>query len=302
MKIKTALASLLIFSALTSNAEITMPSFFSDNMVLQQESTVTFRGTAKPNAKVTINTGWNNKKVDTKSDNQGNWAADITTPSFGGPFDIVITDGTSKTLNDVYVGEVWLCSGQSNMEMPMRGFTGQPVENSQEMIAEANNRRNIRLFRQENAWSTTCKNDIANAKWEKATSDAVAQFCAVGYVFADQLEKSLDVPVGIIQCAWSMSTIQAWMPRETFTTQFPDIELPNINGTEQDFGWLQGTPTLLWNAMVNPWKGFPIAGVLWYQGEANTPNAELYRKLIPAMVSDWRKLYNNENLPFYYAQ
>ena len=302
MKIKSSIASLFLFGALTANAEITMPSFFNDNMVLQQKSTVTFRGTANPDTKVTIKTGWDNKKINTKSDSQGNWTVDIATPGFGGPFDIVVSDGTAKTLNDVYVGEVWLCSGQSNMEMPMRGFTGQPVENSQEIIAEANSRRNIRLFRQENAWSTTGMNDIANAKWEKPTSDAVAQFSAVGYVFADQLEKSLDVPVGIIQCAWSMSTIQAWMPRETFTAQFPDIELPNINGTEKDFGWLQGTPTLLWNAMVNPWKGFPIAGVLWYQGEANTPNAELYRKLFPAMVSDWRKLFNNENLPFYYAQ
>lgn len=302
MKIKSTLASLFFFGALTANAEITMPSFFSDNMVLQQKSTVTFRGTADPDTKVTIKTGWDNKKVNTKSDNQGNWSVDIATPAFGGPFDIVVSDGTAKTLNDIYVGEVWLCSGQSNMEMPMRGFTGQPVENSQEMIAEANSRRNIRLFRQENAWSTTGMNDIANAKWELPSSDAVAQFSAVGYVFADQLEKSLDVPVGIIQCAWSMSTIQAWMPRETFASQFPDTELPDINGTEKDFGWLQGTPTLLWNAMVNPWKGFPIAGVLWYQGEANTPNAELYRKLFPAMVSDWRKLFNNENLPFYYAQ
>ena len=302
MKIRTIIASLFVISAMVSNAQITMPSFFNDNMVLQQNSIVTFRGTAKPNAKVTIDTGWNNKKVSTRSDDKGNWATEISTPTYGGPFDIVVSDGEAKTLKNVYVGEVWLCSGQSNMEMPLRGFTGQPVEGSLEMIAEASSHRNIRLFRQENAWSTTPLNDITNAKWELPTSDAVAQFSAVGYVFAEQLEKSLDVPIGIIQCAWSMSTIQAWMPRETFSTQFPDVKLPNIKGKEEDFGWLQGTPTLLWNAMVNPWKDFPIAGVLWYQGEANTPDAKLYGKLFPAMVNDWRKLFNNEKLPFYYAQ
>lgn len=302
MRIRTALASLFLISAIASEAEITMPSFFNDNMVLQQNSAVTFRGTAKPNAKVTVETSWNNKKVSTKSDENGNWATDVLTPAYGGPFDIVVSDGDIKTLKNIYIGEVWLCSGQSNMEMPLRGFTGQPVDGSQEMIAEANSQRNIRLFRQENAWSTTPLNDIPNAKWELPTSDVVSEFSAVGYVFAEQLEKSLDVPVGIIQCAWSMSTIQAWMPRETFSNQFPDIKLPNINGTEKDFGWLQGTPTLLWNAMVNPWKGFPIAGVLWYQGEANTPDAKLYSKLFPAMVNDWRKLFNNDSLPFYYAQ
>lgn len=302
MNIRNILTSLFAFVALTSSAEITMPSFFCDNMVLQQKSIVTFRGTAKPNSKVTIKTGWDNMKVCTQSDNDGNWATEIRTPAYGGPFDIVVSDDTSKVLNDVYVGEVWFCSGQSNMEMPLMGFTGQPVENSHEMIVGANGHRNIRLFRQGNAWSTTELNNIPNAKWELPTSDAVAQFSAVGYAFAEQLEKSLDVPVGIIQCAWSMSTIQAWMPRETFTSQFPEIALPDIKGEEKDFGWIQGTPTLLWNAMVIPWEGFPIAGVLWYQGEANTPNPEQYRRLFPAMVNDWRKLFRNDSLPFYYVQ
>lgn len=300
MKIKSILASAFLLGTLPSFAEVTMPAFFSDNMVLQQNSSVTFRGTAKPNAKVSIKTGWDNKTVTTKSDAQGKWTTDIATPAYGGPFDIKISDGTALTLNDIYVGEVWLCSGQSNMEMPLRGFTGQPVENSQEMIANANARRNIRLFRQENAWSTTELDNIDNAKWELPDSEAAAQFSAIGYVFGEQLEKSLNVPVGIIQCAWSMSTIQAWMPRETFESKFTDIKLPDVN--EKEFGWTQGTPTLLWNAMVNPWKGFPIAGVLWFQGEANTPNAELYSKLFPAMVKDWRKLFNNDSLPFYYAQ
>ena len=115
MRIRTALASLFLISAIASEAEITMPSFFNDNMVLQQNSAVTFRGTAKPNAKVTVETSWNNKKVSTKSDENGNWATDVLTPAYGGPFDIVVSDGEAKTLKNIYIGEVWLCSGQSNM-------------------------------------------------------------------------------------------------------------------------------------------------------------------------------------------
>lgn len=300
MKVRNILTSLCILGAFGANAKVTMPSFFSDNMVLQQNAKVTFRGTANPNSKIAIKASWNNEKISTKSDSQGNWSTEVETPSYGGPFNITVSDGTPFTLKDVYIGDVWFCSGQSNMEMPLRGFTGQPVTDSQELIATANGNRKIRLFRQENAWSTTELDDITNAKWQLPNSENAAQFSAVGYVFGDQLEKSLDMPIGIIQCAWSMSTIQAWMPRETFITQFQEIQLPDVNAKE--FGWTQGTPTLLWNAMVSAWKGFPIAGVLWYQGEANTPNAEQYRKLFPAMVNDWRKLFNNENLPFYYAQ
>lgn len=300
MKAKFFFLSLFLIVAFCADAKITMPAFFGNDMVLQQKSNVTFRGTAKPDSKVTISTGWNKEKKHTKSDAQGKWAIEVATPSFGGPFDITVSDGTPLTLHNVYVGEVWLCSGQSNMEMPLRGFTGQPVENSQDYIAKANANRRIKLFRQENAWSTTPLDDFSNVKWQSATSDAVADFSAIGYVFGDLLESSLNMPIGLIQCAWSMSTIQAWMPRETFANEFPEINLPNVNETE--FGWTQGTPTLLWNAMVNAWNGFPIAGVLWFQGEANTPNAEQYRKLFPAMVKDWRKFFNNEKLPFYYAQ
>ena len=297
---KAILFGTLFAGALLADAEVTLPSFLSDNMVLQQNSTVIFRGSAQPNARVTIDLGWSDKKIKTQADASGKWSSPISTPGYGGPYEITVSDGEAKTISGVYIGEVWLCSGQSNMEMPLRGFTGQPVADSQDYIAATSSRRNIRLFRQENAWSTTLVDDIDNATWQLPVSDAAADFSAIGYVFGEQLESSLDVPVGIIQCAWSMSTIQAWMSRETLSSQFPSVKLPDLDETE--FGWTQGTPTLLWNAMVNPWHGFPIAGVLWYQGEANTPDAALYRKLFPVMVKDWRQLFGNDDLPFYYAQ
>lgn len=291
---------ILVLGSLNMSAKVTLPTIFSDNMVLQQKSEVTFRGNAKPNAKVTISPEWNKQKVVVKTDSAGEWTAKISTPYYGGPFDITFNDGEELRLTGIMIGEVWFLSGQSNMEMPVKGYFGQPVHGSQDYIAKANPRRKIRLFRQENAWSTTEKEDIPNAEWTDASSTNVSRFSAVGYIFGDLLQESLDVPIGLIQCAWSMSKLEAWMPRALFENKFPDIQMPNVNGT--DFGWTQGTPTLLWNAMVNPWHGFPIAGVLWYQGEANTPDAQNYKRLFPSMVDEWRKFFNNEKLPFFYAQ
>ena len=295
-----AMAFIVAFSTHNAGAKVTLPSIFSDNMVLQQKSEVTFRGTARPNAKVAIFPGWDKKKTIATSDAEGRWTATVATPTFGGPYEITFNDGEELSFSGVMIGEVWFLSGQSNMEMPVKGFFGQPVIGSQDYIAKANPRRDIRLFRQENAWSTTLKNDIPNAEWTDASSANVSRFSAVGYFFGDLLQESLDVPVGLIQCAWSMSKLEAWMPRSLFEEKFPDIQMPDVNGT--DFGWTQGIPTLLWNAMVNPWQGFPIAGVLWYQGEANTPNAQNYKRLFPSMVDEWRKFFKNETLPFFYAQ
>ncbi|MGN1172675.1 MAG: sialate O-acetylesterase, partial [Muribaculaceae bacterium] len=302
MKLRHLFFFTLLALTLPAAAAIRLANIFGDGMVLQQNSTVVLRGDANPGALISVNPGWGGKALATKADADGKWALNVQTPAFGGPYSIIFKENgkQSITLSDVLIGEVWLCSGQSNMEMPVRGFRGQPVNGSADIIAAAKASRNLRLYRQPNAWKTTVADDIFDAHWTVANAKNVADFSAVGYVFADMLQSSLDVPVGIIQCAWSMSTIQAWMPRTTFEEMFPDIQMPDVNGTE--FGWTQGTPTLLWNAMVAPWRGFPIAGVIWYQGEANTPNAELYRSLFPAMVNDWRKLFVNDSLPFYYCQ
>lgn len=283
------------------DAKVTLPSHFGDGMVLQQKSSVPLHGTATAGAKVTINASWTKKAVVTKADADGAWSATLNTPTYGGPFTITVSDGTPLTLSNVLVGEVWVCAGQSNMEMPMKGFRGQPTHGTADLILSASPRLKIRLLQQKNDWATTEKPEIEPVKWTTATTDAVAEFSAVGYVFGKTIYDALDVPVGLIQCDWSMSTIETWMPRSTFEAKFPEISLPAVDG--KDFGWIQGTPTLAWNAMVAPWKGFPVAGVIWFQGEANTANAERYSRLFPAMVADWRAHFgNNDAMPFFYAQ
>ena len=153
------------------------------------------------------------------------------------------------------------------MEMPVKGFRGQPVFGSQPYIVSANPKRPLRLYTVKNAWSTIPQEAGVDGEWKEASPEDVADFSATAYFFGNQLQQSLDVPVGLIHCSWSMSKIEAWMNKETLSG-FPEIALPDV--IQREFGWTAGTPTLLWNAMVNPWKGFPVKGVIWYQGEANT--------------------------------
>ena len=304
--IKTLFKAFMLVAATAActsvaNAVVKPARIFSDNMVLQQNAVVRLHGTAKAKSEVKVSTDWNKNKLKTVADASGAWSVELPTPSYGGPYDIKITDGDGDvTLSDVLIGNVWVCGGQSNMEMPVKGFAGQPSHGTIDLIAKTHPSRELRLFRQPRDWSTTPKDSVIGGEWTRATSAAVADFSVVGYVFGNYIQEALDIPVGLIQCCWSNSKIEAWMARETFDSQFKDIELPTAGQTE--FGWREGTPTLLYNAMVNPWEGFPVAGAIWYQGEANSINPEPYRQLFPAMVEDWQKVFRNPEMPFYYVQ
>ena len=291
---------LICFSfLLKTEAKVTLTSIWGDNMVLQQQSEVTFSGTATSGKRVQATASWNNKKIQTNVDAKGEWKLSLQTPVAGGPYSITFSDGEDLTLQNILIGEVWFCSGQSNMEMPVKGFRGQPVFGSQPYIVSANPKRPLRLYTVKNAWSTIPQEAGVDGEWKEASPEDVADFSATAYFFGNQLQQSLDVPVGLIHCSWSMSKIEAWMNKETLSG-FPEIALPDV--IQREFGWTAGTPTLLWNAMVNPWKGFPVKGVIWYQGEANTPDPGLYKRLFPAMVSQWRTFFNNPQMPFYYVQ
>ena len=288
-----------LFFVLKTEAKVTLTSIWGDNMVLQQQAEVTFRGKATPGKRVYASASWNHRKIYADCDRNGQWTLALPTPEAGGPYTITFSDGEELTLKNILIGEVWFCSGQSNMEMPVKGFRGQPVYGSQPYIVSANHKRPLRLYTVKNDWSTTPKEEGIDGQWSEASSEEVADFSATAYFFGNLLQQSLDVPVGLIHCSWSMSKIEAWMDKETLS-HFSEVTLPDTN--QDKFEWAAGTPTLLWNAMVNPWKGFPVKGVIWYQGEANTPDPALYKKLFPAMVSQWRNFFHNAEMPFYYVQ
>lgn len=275
-------------------ANVSLPAIISNGMVLQQQANVSLWGKAKAGTKVSIVTSWNQKLYTVNSSNDGSWRLSVLTPKAGGPYKITFNDGSKLVLEDVLIGEVWLCSGQSNMEMPVKGFGNQPVLNSNDILTDAEE-PGVRLFRIEKKMSKTPQTEL-NAKWEHTDASTVKEFSAVGYQFARILQQRLKVPVGIIQSAYGGTDIEAWMNLKSLDG-FKDFKIPadTAKSTKND-------PGILFNAMINPIVGYAIKGTIWYQGENNRFNPRSYDKKMAAMVKLWRTLWGCGEWPFYYVQ
>ncbi len=287
--------TLFLFTG-TLSAKVTLPSIFSDGMVLQQKSNPSIWGKAEPSKKIEITTSWNQKKYQFLSSPDGSWKTELITHTAGGPYTITINDGTELILSDILIGEVWLASGQSNMEMPLKGFKDQPVLNSDEIIAQSNNPQ-IRLFQTKKvSWAMPL--DDCSGKWEVASPVSVTSFSAVAYGYAKILQEKLKVPVGIIQVAWGGTRIEAWMTANSLKS-FSDVWIPPV---ENKAFTSKNTPSGLYNGMINPLVGYGIKGVIWYQGETNRKNWYEYAKLLPAMVKEWRTVWGTGDWDFYYVQ
>lgn len=275
--------------------EFQIPSIFSDNMILQRNTSVCLWGTAAPNATVSIVTGWNQEQKTVNAASDGNWEAFVKTGDAGRPYNISITSaGVTKTIQNILLGEVWICSGQSNMTMPLSGWgVDLPVEGSAEAIAEATAYSDIRMFIAGRQTSLE-KKDNNTGSWQLASANAQG-FSAAAYFYALELRKKLGVPVGMVHISWPGSTIQAWISTEVLQL-YPEVNL-TISGD-----LTQRTPTVLYNGMLNPISRYIVKGVIWYQGEDNVGQADLYRKLFPAFVRNWRNTLGQGEIPFYYVQ
>ncbi|WP_184543500.1 sialate O-acetylesterase [Mucilaginibacter sp. FT3.2] len=468
----------LLFAVQLSFAKVSLPSVFSDNMVLQQKTKAAIWGKTQPGKKVTIATTWSGKKYSTVADADGNWKVKVSTPSYGGPFTIGISDGDITELKNVMIGEVWLCSGQSNMEMPVAGWG--KIKDYEKEMAEANY-PNIRLLQVEHVTSNLPLADakVTHGGWTPCTPENVAEFSSAAYFFARELYKKTNIPIGLIHTSWGGTVAEAWTsgtalriipdfvdPVTTVETEtkddaqknyllktqqwqnlivekdsgysqgkplwlaqdldvsqwhdmvlpsFLEKTLPNFDGVlwlhkkvtvpaewagkplklslgtvdDADITWFNGEkvgetnaynalrnytipgnlvkagdnvitirvfdsgsngglygdakllylaneggtqiplnnawqyhvglnlknmppyptdprspnrPSVLFNAMINPFTQFAIKGVIWYQGESNSGRAYQYRQLFPTMIQDWRTRWNEGNFPFYFVQ
>ena len=294
---KFILFQIMIFT-LTSglSAQIKLPSIFSNGMVLQQQSNVAIWGKAKPASAITLITSWDNVTYSVKSKNDSTWRIKVKTPVAGGPYSITIKNNTEIVLSDILIGEVWLASGQSNMEMPLKGFKDQPVRNATQLIEKAQNSK-IRFFDVENvSWQKPLDN--CNGVWKPSTPENATNFSAVAYLFACNLYDLLEIPVGIVQSDWGGTPVEAWMSADELST-YSDIAIPrekSMANTDKK------APAGLYNGMIHPIAGYGIKGAIWYQGEQNRDNPELYSKLFPDMVKQWRMEWGIGDFPFYYAQ
>lgn len=293
----------LIFTAIcclstlfAMKAEVKLPAFFSDGMVMQQQTNANLWGTAAPSKTVKVTTGWNNKVYTTTSDTKGNWKLSVSTPVAGGPYVITFNDGQQTLLKNILMGELWLCSGQSNMEMPMKGFKNQPVENANMDVMHSQN-ANLRLFTVKRTASLLPQSDVTG-NWQEATPESVREFSATAYYFGRLMQQQLNVPIGLIVTSWGGSACEAWMKPE-WLRAFPDAKIPQ---TEADIQSKNRTPTVLYNGMLHPFIGMSMRGVIWYQGEDNYNRASTYADMFTTLINGWRSEWKQGDFPFYYCQ
>ena len=273
-------------------AEVKLPKILGDNMVLQQQTEVRIWGWADPEEEVTVQ--FQDQKASTKADAQGRWLVKLRTPEAGGPYELAVAGKNNRlTLRNVLVGEVWVGSGQSNMEWPVSRS-----DNAQEEIAAAKYPK-IRLFSVAHKISDKPLDDCKGA-WVECSPETVPGFSAVAYFFGRHLHKELGVPVGLINSSWGGTICEAWTSREAL--QADEDFKPILDRGKQFNPKNPNQPSVLFNAMIHPILPFVIRGALWYQGESNVGRAAQYKKLFPTMIQDWRKAWQVGDFPFYYVQ
>ena len=273
-------------------AAVRLPAVIGSHMVLQRGTNATLWGWAAAAETVTVLASWSTNIWKATASNGGRWSTAITTPQAVGPHTIRIKGGNEIVLEDVLVGEVWVCSGQSNME-----WSGdQGLRQCQEEAPRATNSM-IRFFHIPKATADTPQ-DHLTARWVVCSPGEMIHFSAVGYFFGKHLNETLGMPVGLIHSNWGGTPAEVWTPRG-IVDEDPDLRAAAAK--LKPFAWWPHEPGVAYNAMIHPITPFRIAGVIWYQGESNVPTHGTYRKLFTRMIDGWRAAWNTE-LPFYFAQ
>lgn len=293
------LAIAAVCFAISASAKVELPSILCDNMVLQQNANVNLWGKATPNSKITITVSWAPlRRVQTTADKDGNWVAKVDTPAATfEPQTVKISDGETLTLRNILIGDVWVCSGQSNMEMPVKGFGRQPVENSLQYILSAGKEANrIRMFSVKRARSFEEQEDC-EGQWQVAAPESVANMSATAYFFAYNLAMGVDIPIGIINTSWGGTRVESWMPQAALEDILTKEQIEHKKTVHSI------KPTELYCAMIAPLRQFSAKGFLWYQGCSNLGDNDHYDTMMARMVEQWRKDWGDTTnaMPFYYV-
>ena len=315
-----------VYGGITGNyGGLSMSSLYADYMVLQRDVPLDIHGTANTGEKITVEIG--GQKASTTADNQGKWSVVLSPMQAAEDLTLTITAGKQrKVFSHVAVGEVWLCSGQSNM-----AFMLCQAESGKEDIAAADDPQ-LRLFDMKGRWETydvawpaSCLDSLNHLQyfrettWQPSTPSSASRFSAVGYYYGRMLRQKLGVPVGLICNAVGGAPTEAWVDRNSLETSFPNIL---SNWLQNDFiqDWVRGRaaknltndqtklgrhpyePCYLYESGILPLQQYPIKGVIWYQGESNAHNKDAHAKLFSLLVNGWRQNWNNPDMPFYFVQ
>ena len=300
---KILLVVLFVCSSLWSISNITLPRIFGSNMVLQRNKPINIWGWGDPGEKVTVQ--FNKQKQTVKAGKDGSWKIELAQEAAGGPFELVASGKNTISFENVMVGEVWICSGQSNMEWSVKNS-----DSAQREIRESDYPM-IRHIKVPRTVSPVPAKDITGGEWQAASPSTTADFTAVGYFFARKLFKELNVPIGLINTSWGGTMVESWISREAFEKSgdfknlFGAIPYDTIKAIADRGGKAvspNAYPTLLFNGMIQPLVPFSIRGAIWYQGESNVGRAFQYRKSFPLMIQDWRTHFGQGDFPFYFVQ
>lgn len=294
---------LLPFTALADG--LSLAGLFSDGMVLQRNADAPVWGWAAPGTSITVSPSWTKTRYKAKAGDDGRWDASVKTPEAGGPFTMTVRAGKDRHIvRDILIGEVWIFSGQSNMEDPVIGYVSQAVEGGMEEVLSASKFADkIHIFNVKEDTTNVLQRDVAT-RWEAASGPSVAAVSAIGWFFARRLHESLDVPVGIIANAWGGSNIEAWMSQEALDKaiqgKVPEETLDKIHRRKN--GRFPTKIASLWNGRMAPLAPYKVKGFVWYQGESNLKQP-FYNLLQQGMVSLWRSAWRDDKaeMPFLFT-
>ena len=327
LKTPLLFASILGLGLSALEADVALPNIFGDHMVLQREQANPVWGKADSGEQVTVSIDGQSHK--TKADQNGDWRVKLNAMAASAEPKVLQVSGLNNqvSISDVLVGEVWICSGQSNMQWSLSNTNNGPVE-----IATANHPQ-IRLISVPQVGTQEAQDNF-NGAWELCSPSTAGNFSAVGYLFGSRIHSALGVPVGLIDNAWGGSAAEAWVPRTVLEADGNYTELLNSwddkvaahtdemhaaklaefkawqaagkpkpnQRAPRDFRSGQHRPANIFNGVLNPTIGYGMRGVIWYQGESNAGRAYQYRALFPLMISTWRELWQQGEFPFYWVQ
>ena len=306
------LLTLLILVSTQCLADVRLPKVIGSHMVLQRNSEVKIWGWADAGEEVRVVTSWRDAVFFAKADADGKWQTKLKTAKAGGPYKITIIGKNKIQLDDILFGEVWVGSGQSNMEMPLAKVSGaySGIRDFENEIANAKHPQ-IRLFQVGNFSSKEPLDDVesgitmygippAACEWQPCSPDTIPTFASTAFFFARELHQKLNVPIGIIDASWGGTPAEAWTPNAGLKALGGyDNELKQAAERPQKAD--QKIPTRLYNGMIHPLRNVTIKGAVWYQGEGNSGRADRYRELFSTMIAQWRESFGYV-FPFYYVQ
>lgn len=292
----------ILTTVANAGAKVRLPHVLGNNMVLQQKSEARLWGWAEKGRTVKVTVSWSDHTYSAKVGKDGKWLVKVDTPSASYiPLSMTFDDGDGTvTLKDVLAGEVWVCAGQSNMEMPVKGFGNCPVEGYNETVIDARDHGGIRYVKIPSVMSMTPLED-AQCEWKKIDMSTVSNASATGYFFGRLLHNALDIPVGLIEANKGGTRVESWLTEENLQ-KYTEEPLDSVCMVEK-YSWDYHRPLLWGNGTFNPITNYTVKGIIYYQGCSNVGDpGNQYSERLKMLVEQWRNKFGLDEIPFYFVQ